>query len=346
MATHPTGFKAALGNVEPRRKEEGDDARNARLAHAAVRDVLKADPKLRDTWGIKPKLIGSYARDVSIRRVKDVDVFCRLTTAPETLAPGEVMTDFQRVLDAEYGDRCTRQHRSFKIDFDDYDLSVDVVPAKPSGDHWKVPSRDPEGERGAWVETNPLLLNDLTSEMNGRFLLGQTETGAYVPTVKLIRQVRRHLLGPDSQPGGLFLELMTYQVFDTEMTARTTCADYLTATLEGLAEYFDVVIDDGGLPDPTLGGGTTISTRASRAELKAARTKFTDVAKVATEALGTNEVCESARLWQRVLGENCDGQIFELPTYCSATAEPGAASLLSGTKPGADRVPAGRDTYA
>lgn len=151
MATHPTGFKTAQRNIEPKREVEGDDAHNARLAHAEVRDVLKADRKLRDTWGAKPKLIGSYARDVSIRRVKDVDVFCRLTTAPAALAPGEAMTEFDRVLNAEYGDRCERQHRSFKIDFPDFDLSVDIVPAKPCDKHWQVPSRDPEGraERGS-----------------------------------------------------------------------------------------------------------------------------------------------------------------------------------------------------
>lgn len=345
MATHPTGFKTALRNVEPQRDFEGDDAHHAKLAHGAVRDVLKADPKLRDSWGIKPKLIGSYAREVSIRRVKDVDVFCRLTTAPAGLAPGAAMTEFDRVLDAEYGDRCTRQHRSFKIDFDDYDLSVDVVPARPSGDHWQVPSRDPEGQRGAWVDTNPLLLNELTTTMNGRFLLGQNDYGMYVPTVKLIRQVRRHLLGPDSQPGGLFLELMTYQVFDAAMNAHNTVADYLKATLEELASYFDVVIDDGGLPDSTM-DGKTITTRASRAELKVARTAFQGVAKTAADALGTEDQCESARLWQQVLGENCGGQVFELPSYCSATSESGAASLVAARKPGAHRVPAGRDTYA
>ena len=89
---------------------------------------------------------------MSIRRVKDVDVFCRLTTAPEMLAPGEAMTKFERVLDAEYGDLRTRQHRSFKIDVDDDALSVDVVPAKPAGDHWKLRPR-PLGWTCEGVET-------------------------------------------------------------------------------------------------------------------------------------------------------------------------------------------------
>lgn len=344
MATHPSGFKTALRNVEPQRVTAGDDAHNAKLAHAEVREALQADAKLRDIWGVKPKLIGSYARDVSIRRVKDVDVFCRLTSAPEALAPGEAMTEFERVLDDAYDDRCSRQHRSFKVDFPNFDLSVDIVPAKPCGEHWQVPSRDPEGQRGAWVDPNPLLLNTLTSQMNGRFLLGQTETGMYVPTVKLVRQVRRHLLGPDSQPGGLFLELMTYQVFNDAMGVHSTVADYLSATLSLLAAYFDDVLDVG-LPDPTM-DGRTISTRASRAELKAARTAFTKVAGIAAEALETEDQCASARLWQQVLGQNCDGEVFELPSYCDASAVTGAASLSAVRKPGADRVPAGRDTYA
>jgi hypothetical protein len=342
MATLAVQFDQALRNIEPQRVTTGDDAHNAKLAHAEVRGVLQADTKLYETWGIKPKLIGSYARDVSIRRVKDVDVFCRLTTAPPALMPGDAMTEFERVLEAEYDDRCERQHRSFKIEFPDFDLCVDVVPAKPCGEHWQVPSRDPDGERGKWVETNPLKLNELTSQLNGRFPLGVTERGMYVPTVKLIRQVRRHVLG--DQPGGLFLELMTYHVFDTQMTVQSTVAAYLSETLGYLATFFDDVIADG-LPDPTM-PGKNISTKASATEIKAARVAFKDVAKTAKEALETEEQCAAARLWQQVLGTNCDGEVFELPSYCSATADTAGRAAVPGRKPGADRVPAGRETYA
>lgn len=343
MATHAEAFRKALVNVEPNRDESGDgDAKNAQEAHNEVRDVLKADDKLFNSWGVKPKLIGSYARDVSIRRVKDVDVFCRLTTAPEALQPGQAMTEFGRVLEDAYGDRCERQHRSYKIDFPDYDLCVDVVPAKPFGDNWQVPSRDPEGERGTWVETNPLRLNELTSEMNAMFYLGSSVKGMYVPTVKLVRQVRRHVLGPDSQPGGLFLELMTYWVFSDRMNAHNTVAEYFEEALRHLADYFDDVIADG-LPDPTI-AGKTISTRAKYADLTAARKAFKDVAATATNALKHEGLCESAREWQKVLGTNCDGEVFELPSFCDATALSAAGATFR--IPGADRVPAGRDTYA
>jgi hypothetical protein len=70
-------FSSALSNIEP----SDDDKVNAPIAHQDVRSVLEADATLED-WGIDPGLIGSYKRQVSIRRVYDVDVFCRLGSLP------------------------------------------------------------------------------------------------------------------------------------------------------------------------------------------------------------------------------------------------------------------------
>lgn len=47
------------------------------MCHEEVRDALAQSEELAD-FGIHSVLIGSYRRDVSIRRVKDVDVFCKL----------------------------------------------------------------------------------------------------------------------------------------------------------------------------------------------------------------------------------------------------------------------------
>jgi hypothetical protein len=61
VATLPTYIQEALKNIEP-----GDDATNAKNAHAEVSKFLKADPWLKNL-GVDPYLIGSYAREVSIR---------------------------------------------------------------------------------------------------------------------------------------------------------------------------------------------------------------------------------------------------------------------------------------
>ena len=97
MAILSTQFTKALEMIEPSK----DDDANAPKAHTAVRDVLTGADDLKK-WTLDPVLIGSYKRDVSIRRVKDVDVFCRMTTA-DTTAGQKVLDDFFKVLDNAFG---------------------------------------------------------------------------------------------------------------------------------------------------------------------------------------------------------------------------------------------------
>jgi tRNA nucleotidyltransferase (CCA-adding enzyme) len=139
MAVLAESFNKALANIEPQRKEPGDDAKCAQAAQKEVREVLLDDSKL-SSWGIDPVLIGSYARHVSIRRVKDVDVFGRIVGFPDSLYPGDALDAFETTLCAEYGTRCAPQTRSFKVDFE-FDLSVDVVPARPYEAIWQIPRR-------------------------------------------------------------------------------------------------------------------------------------------------------------------------------------------------------------
>ena len=122
-------FDGAMQNVEP----GSDDKENAPLVHADVREILEADTKLREL-GIDTVLIGSYKRQVSIRRMHDVDVFSKLTGADDSLNPSAVLTMFEKILVAKYGSRrVARQRRSLQVDFPDLDLYVDAVPARPVG---------------------------------------------------------------------------------------------------------------------------------------------------------------------------------------------------------------------
>ena len=146
MTTLPSYFLDALRKIEP-----DEDAENARDAHAEVRKVLKESDELKKL-GIDPILIGSYARSVSIKRVKDVDLFARLDDGDGELQPGATLKLFEEAL-ATYGDRLSPQARSFKVDFPDMGLAVDVVPARPKGDHWEIPKKVNQDDRASWVET-------------------------------------------------------------------------------------------------------------------------------------------------------------------------------------------------
>lgn len=333
MTTLATSFKEALGTIEP-----DEDKENAAAAHAEVRDVLGVDKDLKNL-GIDPVLIGSYARNVSIRHVKDVDVFARLQKADDSIAPGAMLDTFEKVLAAEYGDgRVERQHRSIKVDFPDFDLTVDAVPARPCDDNWEIPNKLEDMERAQWVETNPLKLNDLTTEANEAFVLNGN--GIYVPIVKLVRQVRRTWL--DDQPGGLFFEIMTYWYFQNERPSADSVAAHLALALEGIATMLPSVAADG-LDDPTL-SGEKISTKANDQDLELAEAKIREAANLATDALEDDDVCSSAVKWRELLGKTSDGvDVFPLPAYCN---DDGTRKKLGAITSGATRVPAGDDRYA
>ncbi|WP_229070199.1 nucleotidyltransferase [Actinoplanes sp. DH11] len=338
MATLATHFKTALSNIEP-----SDDAENAQAAHAEVTKVLEADDLLVKL-GVDPILIGSYGRQVSIRRVKDVDVFVRLSKAGKDLRPGRILDHVAAVLEESFPGRVTRQHRSVMIDFPDDDLSVDVVIARPCGDHWEIPQKIEDDGNARWVETNPTKMAELTTQANKDYLLydGDPGSGVYVPMVKLIRQIRRTWV--DDQPGGYFFEVLAYHAFSNLEPNETSYAKYLTVVLREIADLLIDVADEG-LDDPTL-DGKTIKTKATPEQLAAAAARIDEAATLAEAALGAND-CLAAVKWRELLGTTknttTEEQVFPLPEYCNAD---GTKKKTTAVTQGASTVPAGSGRYA
>jgi hypothetical protein len=339
MATLATSFKGALSNIEPR-----DDATNAKDAHEQVSETLGSDSWLTDL-GVNPVLIGSYARDVSIRRVKDVDVFARLEKADSTLRPGRVLDRMEEVLGDEFPQRVERQHRSLKVDFPDYDLSVDVIAARPHGEHWEIPEKIKDDGNATWVETNPTKMTELKEEANKEFLLYDDDptSGIYVPVVKLVRQVRRTWI--DDQPGGYFFEVLTYWAFQEAKPNEDSVAAYLTIVLETIGELLPGVVEDG-LADPTL-DNQCIKTKATNAQVDAAAERIIEAAELARTALDEPDKCLAAVRWRQLLGTTknteTEDQVFPLPDYCN---DDGSTKKARSITSGAPAVPAGSDRYA
>lgn len=334
MATLPTYFDDAQKNIEP-----GDDATNAKSAHAEVSKVLKADSWFQNL-GIAPYLIGSYARDVSIRRVKDVDVFARLWDAKPNLRPGEVLDRMHAVLTDAFDDDCVeRQFRSIMVNFPTYGLSVDAVPARPCGDHWEIPNRLEHAKRAQWVETNPIYLGELTTEANKDFVLH--DQGIYVPTVKLIRQIRRAWV--DDQPGGLYFEILTYWAFQQTKPSENTVAEYLTTILASIADQVLPDAVEHGLDDPTM-PDKKITTKATDKQLLAALDRTREAAALARQALDETDDCRAALAWQQLFGKTTEDEVvFPMPSYCNADGTRKSTGTI--TK-GSRTVAAGTGRYA
>jgi hypothetical protein len=343
MATLATQFKKALGDIEPE-----IDAKNAADAHKQVTAVLEADERLKNL-GVSCVLIGSYGRDVSIKRVKDVDVFARLKKATATLRPGDILDHVAEVLENAFPGCVERQHRSVKVEFPDHDLCVDVVIARPCidhpDDHWQIPEKIEDDGRASWVETNPTEMGELTTAANKEFLLSDDDpkSGVYVPMVKLVRQVQR--MWVVDQPGGYYFEVLTYHAFQDLQPNKNTVADYLTVILRQIADRLPDYVDEGP-DDPTL-DDRTIKTKATPDQIEAAAERIAEAADIAEKALKENDACKSAVLWRKLLGEtqNTDDpeHVFPLPDYCN---EDGSTRTASTIVKGAPAVPAGRDRYA
>ena len=322
-------FSKGLESIEP----SAADKANAPEAHKVVRAALTVADELKD-WGLNPVLIGSYKRDVSIRRVNDVDVFCRMDDIDDVDVI-KVLDKFFKVLDAEFGTddegkkRVKRQARSITIEFPEYDgLHVDAVPARKRSDgYWEIPTRD-----GEWQTTNPEKLTELKTAMNDTF------TGDYVPIVKLVRQTRRTIL--DSRPGGLFAELALYDACVNFKVSKTNLTlGYVTA-LEAIADYLDDKLSWGTeLPDPTM-PGHNLSFRATDNQWGTARDKFRAAATKAREAYDEEDSGKAAVKFRELLGKNGDGDlVFPMPAgYKDDGTKRTSATLVT---PGASKVPAG-----
>ena len=330
MARLTTPFAKAKHNVEPTK----DDKDNAQKAHLEVRSHLERDSTLQG-YGIDTVLIGSYKRNVSIRRVKDVDVLSKLPRLPVNCDPRMLLQWFGRVLMAVYGSqRVKLQDRSLKVDFPSIDLAVDVVPARPSlarpgSGYIEIPDK-----HGGWQETNPEKLTELTTQMNKHY------GGEYVPLVKLIRQTRRSNL--DKRPGGFFFEILTYHAAMSGLCADSDESLFVSA-LETIArQLHDVAVLGIPVPDPTR-PGECIAIRATQAQMSAAERTFRELAAKAREAT-KKTTCEAALAYQQILGKNDDGEtVFEMPAACNPD---GTEKQLVDPQRGALVVPAGNKRFA
>ncbi|MCC6237275.1 MAG: nucleotidyltransferase [Dehalococcoidia bacterium] len=311
METLAEEFDRALANIEIDRWK----VERSRSAHEEVRAALRASAQLQD-WGLDSILIGSYARRTGIRPGKDVDIFAKLTNLDTNASPREVFAEVEDALVRRFGrERVERQRRSVKVDFTNADgpFAADAVPAVRSGDIWAIPSRDRSIWGNAldpkrWIRTNPEKLGALTSERNRAPTVNGR--GAYVPTVKLVRQAREHHRG-DQSPGGLYFEIMCYWAF-ADGAGGGGFAEILAATLASIVIQLEQA-RTAPLVDPML--NAPFDPRPSNEELVECATAFRELSADAAQALVLDR-CAAAVRWRKVLGENDLGPCFPIPPGC------------------------------
>ncbi len=260
---------------------------------------------------------------------------CVSTNSPPRHAPLRIYDGVQRVLVAEYGrkdtdpdGRVTLQARSLKIDFPDPDepsgensFSVDAVPAVPWKEHWGIPNRDRkewDTEERRWIKTNPVkFAADTDALATATWSPAIGDRNAYRPVVRLLRQVRHVHLG-DLRPGGLYVEVAAYDVWQDRLVTGESWAELLASTLEQVAARFAECAEDG-LLDPSL--GTPMKPVLEAGQWTASASTFSSLGSQAREALDA-ERCRAAKIWREILGNNDRGEVLPLPDGCDAAGFP------------------------
>jgi hypothetical protein len=347
----------------------GSRALVAIAAHLEVRSVLRASNELR-AHGLDDLLIGSYARKVSIWPGRDVDVFGRLMTeSVSSIPPDAAYEAFRRALQYfEAAGRLTAGPRSFKIDYSPdrtpsagfirtaaqeygwargqladvlanlreraFEFSVDVVPAVRWGAHYGIPEtgrHSSTGERyrtGHWRRTNPVDLIEETKVRNRAPRVAGV--GAYVRTVKSVRQIKTHHLR-GARPSSLYYEFVLYEGFATGVIGGDSWADIMASALSFIVSRLGTVrsqpVCDPVLHEPYIPA-------PEPTELAAARSLFESSARRARRAVTTSEPCQAALEWRQVFGGNAQAEhVFPLPPGCRGTGAAmgaAAANLSSG----------------
>lgn len=157
MLTTDDAFRKFKSRLELNDREQ----ENASKRQNEVRDYLDTKFAIANSF-----LTGSYKRHTKSKPLKDIDIFFVLKESERSKyrdkAPSVVLDDFHKALVEKYGEKAVRkQGRSVNVDFgvavdaeDNTDyriLSVDAVPAFPSGDDYEIPDTD----KGEWIKTNP-----------------------------------------------------------------------------------------------------------------------------------------------------------------------------------------------
>ena len=219
-------------------------------------------------------------------------------------------------------------------------FTVDVVPARPIGDNYEIPEveviRDaehqlvytPDGRvakrmTGAWVETNPLALNERTSVLNGEIFVGGR--GAFVPLVKHMRQIRSAHLS-EVKPASLFYEFALHTGVTNEAVAGESWADLTKSAIDYIYGRLVNLADDPVL-DPILGQPYLPS--PSAADVSVATDKWRDIARHASRAVLSTDRCTAALAWQQVFGVNGRSDplpVFPTPDGCTGGGTPYGAA--------------------
>ncbi|MBE7550354.1 MAG: nucleotidyltransferase [Anaerolineales bacterium] len=306
MHTLGTHFGELLKNIQPppERVEKAQDL------PSKVRDYLKEHEDFTTLYPYS-RLAGSYAQDLCVGDVKDVDFLVRVSGDPDKNDPEakQLIQDLKKALDGlpealgykgEAEIDIERARRSVHVYFKGEDFHVDAVPCiAPNGfdEVLYVPDRG----FNKWIKSHPIgyikLLKDLNDEHHGKVR----------PLIKLLKHYRNYQM-KNRRPKSYWLGALVIHHVRKENGLNTSLslAELFRDLCNAIYCQYDHLTwinekDKPNIPDPLL--GHNISWNWSRTHFETFMRRLDDGRNWATKALESKERNEAISLWQKIFGE-------------------------------------------
>ncbi|HIK19293.1 MAG TPA: nucleotidyltransferase [Leptolyngbyaceae cyanobacterium M33_DOE_097] len=330
-----THFEELLKNIQPPVARIKTAQRLPRL----VRDYIKASQTFL-TITPHTRLAGSYAQNMVVGEVKDVDTLVRVSGNPETNEPEakQLIRDLKGLLDglpaylgyegyAETQIEVERARRSIHVYFKDEDFHLDFVPCiAPDG--FKNLLYVPDRDFNEWIASHPIGYITLLNKLNKKY-------GKKVkPLGKLLKHFRNHQM-KNRKPKSYWLgALLLYHVQTGNLNMDACLGVLFRDLLDEIHYQYDHLLWTSdtatpNIPDPVL--NHNISWNWSRTHFKTFMSRIDEGRQWATEALDAGDRDEAITYWQKIFGEEYFPSEVETVVSNLANAACPGKSLVSST---------------
>jgi hypothetical protein len=274
-------------------------------------------------------LIGSYARSTAVLWIKDVDVLVLLPESALERTPHAVLLELRKVLEG-YPDAVVSalgQRRSIRIEFEEYDFFLDVVPAV-APDGLDEPLKIPDRPKAEWIDSDPLGYMERLSALN------QEHARGVVRLIKLIKAWRDEQM-KIRRPKSYMLEVMVVNAIEDERISLDgeSWPSVLAQLFSHWAAKYHGLMEDGeGVPriyDPQL--GHLISAGWTRPEFETFMHRVREAERAARRALAAETEVAAAEEWKRVFGAcwPTDDEVEQEAEHEAAERGPGRSKIAS-----------------
>ena len=333
MFTLVTQFEELLKNIRPP-QDRLDAAHNLPVL---VRDYL-AEHEDFETLAPHSRLVGSYAQQMCVGDVKDVDFLVRVDGDPDTNEPEakQLIQDLEAALDDlpdalgynGYADVDIKQaRRSVHVHIEKPDFHLDVVPCiAPNG--FDEPLYVPDRGFNKWIKSHPCGYTNLLNTLNGE------HREKVKPLGKLLKHFRNHQMRT-RRPKSYWLGALLVHHITREggLNTAESLAELVCDLFDEIYRQYASLMgrDDGATPnisDPLL--GHNISWNWGRTHFETFMRRVSEGREWAAKALNAKDRGAAIVYWQRIFGaEYFPSDVQEAASQAATAAWPGQASVTA-----------------